>query len=132
MVADPPIRLRSIVGTDGIQIFQFANNQIPLRGREQNRFSVLFFVNNILWMHSYHIFTSRKYLWDKPQNQSFLAPLHEADFCGGAVVELVDELVDLGFEGLDGGGGIGLLGCEDAVDERFYRLLLLGRCGRDG
>ena len=56
---------------------------------------------------------------------SFLA-LHEGDFFGGEVVELVDELVDLGFEGLDIGGGIGLLGGEDAVDERFDLLLLLG------
>ena len=51
--------------------------------------------------------------------------LHDADFFGGEVVELVDEVVDLGFEGLDVGGGIGLLGREDAVDERFDRLLLL-------
>ncbi len=34
-------------------------------------------------------------------------------------------MVDLGFEGLDGGGGIGLLGGEDAVDERFDFLRLL-------
>ncbi len=33
-------------------------------------------------------------------------------------------MVDLGFEGLDVGGGIGLLGGEDAVDERFNPLLL--------
>ena len=38
---------------------------------------------------------------------------------------MVDEVVDLGFEGLDVGGGIGLLGGEDAVDERFDCLLLL-------
>ena len=31
----------------------------------------------------------------------------------------------MGFVGLDGGGGIGLLGGEDAVDERFDCLLLL-------
>ncbi len=36
---------------------------------------------------------------------------------------MVDEVVDLGFEGLDRGGGIGLLGGEDAVDERFDCLL---------
>ncbi len=34
-------------------------------------------------------------------------------------------VVDLGFEGLDVGSGIGLLGGEDAVDERFDSLLLL-------
>ena len=34
-------------------------------------------------------------------------------------------MVDLRFEGLDVGSGIGLLGREDAVDERFDRLLLL-------
>ncbi len=38
---------------------------------------------------------------------------------------MVDEVVDLGFEGLDVGGGIGLLGGEDAVDERFDLFLLL-------
>ena len=41
------------------------------------------------------------------------------------MVEVVDEVVDLGFEGQDVGGGIGLLGGEDAVDERFSLLLLL-------
>ena len=34
-------------------------------------------------------------------------------------------MVDLGFEGLAVGGGIGLLGGEDADDERFDCLLLL-------
>ena len=34
-------------------------------------------------------------------------------------------MVDLGFEGQDVGGGIGLFGVEDAVDERFDLLLLL-------
>jgi len=49
---------------------------------------------------------------------------HDGDFFGGEVVELVDEVIDLRFEGLDVGGGIGLLGGEDAVDERFDFLLL--------
>ena len=53
------------------------------------------------------------------------APLHNCDFFGAEVVEVVDEVIDLGFEGLDVGGGIGLLGGEDAVDERFDLLLLL-------
>ncbi len=34
-------------------------------------------------------------------------------------------MFDLGFEGLDVGGGIGLLGGEDAVNERFDCWLLL-------
>ena len=39
---------------------------------------------------------------------------------------MVDEVVDLGFEGLDiGGGGVELLGEEASVDERFDFLLLL-------
>jgi len=33
-------------------------------------------------------------------------------------------MFDLGFEGPDVGGGIGLFGGEDAVDERFDLLLL--------
>lgn len=56
---------------------------------------------------------------------SLCATFDDADFFGGEVVEVVDEVVDLGFEGLDVGGGIGLLGGEDAVDERFDFLLLL-------
>ena len=55
-----------------------------------------------------------------------LPRLHDCDFFGGEGVEVVDEVVDLGFEGLDGGGGIGLLGGEDAIDERFDRLLFSG------
>jgi hypothetical protein len=68
------------------------------------------------------------------QSQSFATTIpcthaifDEAGFFGGEVVELVDEVVDLGFEGLDVGRRVGLLGREDAVDERFNRLLLLIR-----
>ncbi len=59
--------------------------------------------------------------------QSCLA-LHDGDFFGGEVVELVDEVVDLGFEGLDVCRWIGLLGREDAGDEGFDLLFLLGGC----
>ncbi len=50
--------------------------------------------------------------------------LHYTDFFGGEVVEVVNEVVDLRFEGLDVGGGIGLFGGEGAVNERFDLLLL--------
>ncbi len=46
---------------------------------------------------------------------SHLATLRDADFFGGEVVELIDEVADSGFEGLDGGGGIGLLASNSIV-----------------
>ncbi|MDX9868329.1 MAG: hypothetical protein RBT78_10420 [Kiritimatiellia bacterium] len=47
-----------VVRADIVQFLQLADNLFPFIRRHQNRFAFLVLVDNVFWIHSYHVITT--------------------------------------------------------------------------